>query len=90
MSHNERSGWETIKSLGKHLWPKDRKELQPYVIFSLLSLVIAKAVNVTVPFLLKASIDSLSGSKIQFSLIVLLPVCLVVSYGVARMLSAIL
>ncbi|MDH4467352.1 MAG: ABC transporter ATP-binding protein/permease [Bacteriovoracaceae bacterium] len=89
MSNLERSGWQTIKSLAKYLWPKDRKELQPFVVFSLLSLVIAKAVNVTVPFLLKASIDSLSGSKIELPFIVLLPASLVISYGAARILASI-
>lgn len=83
-----RSAWKTIQSLLKYLWPKDRKELKRYVVLSIICLALAKGINVLVPFLLKASIDALNGEVLDLPLYLVLPVSLVVSYGVARILTS--
>ncbi len=74
--------WQTLKTLGQHLWPKERNDLKWRVIVAVSFLVLAKILNVYVPFLLKLSIDQLSTQNN----ILLLPVGLIVSYGIARIM----
>jgi ABC-type transport system involved in Fe-S cluster assembly fused permease/ATPase subunit len=78
----EQNHWKTLRTLGSHLWPKDKKHLRWRVIVAVLFLIGAKILNVYVPFLLKQAIDALS---VQQGLVVL-PVALIVSYGLARLL----
>lgn len=78
------SHWRTLKTLGGHLWPKDRRDLRIRVIIALIFLAAAKVLNVYVPFLLKSSIDELSLENKAL----VLPVALIASYGLARIMVA--
>lgn len=70
----------TLFELARHLWPQGRPDLKARVLFSLIFLFAAKALNVWVPIFLKDAIDSLSDT----SRALLLPIALIVSYGIAR------
>lgn len=77
-----RSNWDTVKSLSHHLWPQGRVDLKSRVVFAMLCLLFAKVVNVYVPFLYKAAVDSLSMNSL-----VVLPVGIIISYGIARVMQ---
>ncbi|MGZ3727260.1 MAG: ABCB family ABC transporter ATP-binding protein/permease [Pseudobdellovibrio sp.] len=77
-----RSTWDTVKSLSGYLWPKDRLDLKVRVVISMLCLIIAKVINVYVPFLYKSAIDELS-----LNVLIVLPVGIILSYGIARVLQ---
>ncbi len=66
-----------------HLWPPAEWRLRVRVVAALCCLLVAKVVNIAVPFLYKHAVDTLSG-KAGF---VVVPVLLVVAYGAARILS---
>jgi len=74
-----RSLWDTVRSLAHHLWPAGRRDLKIRVVFAMFFLLLAKALNVAVPFLYKAAVDVLSLKPI-----VAVPLFLIVGYGVAR------
>ena len=78
-SSTKRNNWNTIKSLGEHLWPKDYPNLKVRVVLAMSCLLIAKVVNVYVPFLYKAAVDALSVKPM-----VALPLSIILSYGLAR------
>lgn len=77
--------WQTLKILGHYLWPKERKDLKRRVVIALIFLAAGKILNVYVPFLLKTSIDQLSGNNKAIAL----PMGLILSYGLARLLVGI-
>ncbi len=56
--------FQTIKTLLPYLWPKDRTDLKWRVVIAAVSLLLAKSVNVSIPFFLKGAIDHL-GLVIQ-------------------------
>ncbi len=75
-----------LRALGRvlpHLWPPAEWRLRVRVVAALCCLLVAKVVNIAVPFLYKHAVDTLSG-KAGF---VVVPVLLVVAYGAARVLS---
>lgn len=75
----KRNNWNTIKSLGEHLWPQEHPNLKVRVVLAMSCLLIAKIVNVYVPFLYKAAVDALSMRPV-----VALPISIILSYGLAR------
>ncbi len=84
-----RSHWLTVKSLLPFLWAPGRTDLRFRVIAALSLLVAAKLVGVYVPFLFKDAVDALtpvSEHGTETGLIVV-PVALIVSYGLARVLT---
>lgn len=78
----KRSLWSTVKSLSEHLWPQNYPDLKVRVVLAMLCLLIAKVVNVYVPFLYKAAVDSLA-----LSMPVVLPIGIIISYGLARVMQ---
>lgn len=76
---NKRTNWNTVKSLSEHLWPKDHPNLKLRVVLAMGCLLIAKLVNVYVPFLYKDAVDALSVKPM-----VALPLSIILSYGLAR------
>lgn len=78
----KRSGIDTVKSLVEHLWPKAHPDLKVRVVFAMLCLLLAKVINVYVPFLYKMAVDQLSVSSV-----LVLPIGVVVAYGLARLLQ---
>lgn len=75
-----RSHFRTIKTLLPYLWPSTRTDLKTRVVAALSFLVVAKLVNVTVPFLLKGAVDGLS----EKAGIITLPLALILGYSAAR------
>jgi ATP-binding cassette, subfamily B, heavy metal transporter len=76
-------GLRALKGLAPYLWPRDSLELRLRVVGALALLVGAKIVNIGVPFLYKHAVDTLSG---KYGLVVV-PVMVVVAYGMARVCS---
>ncbi len=77
-NNDTRGDWQAIRSLLPYLW-----EFKWRVAIALSLLVLSKLANVSVPLVLKDIIDALD--KPQAALVV--PVFLIVGYGVLRMLS---
>ena len=78
-SHAEnRADWQTLRSLVPYLL-----EFKWRVVIALSLLVLAKLANVTVPLVLKEIIDALDPKQA----VLMVPVALVIGYGVLRMLS---
>ena len=73
-----RNDWQTIRSLLPYLW-----EFKGRVVLALTLLVMAKLANVSVPLLLKEIVDTLD----QPQALLVLPVLLLVGYGVLRLFS---
>ncbi len=73
-----------IAALLPHLWPKDATELRVRVVLAFVFLLLAKLINVAIPFAYKAIVDALTqGSQSESSLIVL-PLAALLAYGGAR------
>ncbi|MGF1476749.1 MAG: ABCB family ABC transporter ATP-binding protein/permease [Geminicoccaceae bacterium] len=62
-----------------YLWPKDAAALKRRVIAALFLLLAAKVINVQIPFIYKAVVDSLTGEAA-----LVLPLALLLAYGAAR------
>jgi len=75
----QRTNWDTAKTLMTHLWPKNQASLRMRVVAAMGCLLLAKVINVYVPFLYKNAVDALS---LQTELA--LPVGIIISYGLAR------
>ena len=84
-----------LKELFPYIWPADRPDLKIRVMLAFVALVIAKVVTVAVPLAYKAAVDWLTGSatgpdlvqsdKVFMSL-ALVPVMVIVAYGVGRVM----
>jgi len=74
----------TMRDMLPLLWPSDRADLRYRVIFSLLMLLAAKAVTVYAPVLYGRATDLLSPQDSMA--VVVVPLLLLLSYGVARIL----
>ena len=84
-----------LKNLFSYIWPKNNLKIKIRVIISLLLLVGAKLLNISVPFVFKHIIDQLNlitGKSLNVSdpqnTIVTVVIALVVGYGIARAGSA--
>lgn len=78
------SSWKTLKTLLPYLWPEGRSDLRGRVVLAMTSLLLAKAVNVSVPFFLKGAIDKLTLVSNGESLYISAAIGLTVAYAVAR------
>ena len=79
------SEWKTLKTLGRYLWPKNRKDLKIRVVLALSCLALAKVANVYVPFIYKMAIDALDTSSASATQIAItLPLGLIIAYGSTR------
>ncbi len=78
----EGNHFETLRTLLPYLWPAGRGDLKLRVVLSILFLVAAKGVAVTVPFFLKGAVDGLNAPTL-----VVVPVALIIGYGVVRLLG---
>lgn len=81
----EQRHWQTFKKLAAHLWPEKRWDLKWRVVAALFFLVLAKVVNLYMPFLYKQTVDDLN---VEQSLLVI-PLALILSYGLARLMMAV-
>ena len=78
---------KTFKLLLPYLWPKKRRDLKIRVSFAVIALVLAKIASVTTPLVLGASVNSLTELSSGINLFMLVPVALIVGYGIARIIT---
>jgi ABC-type transport system involved in Fe-S cluster assembly fused permease/ATPase subunit len=78
------SSWQTLKSLLPYLWPAGRIDLRWRVLVAMVSLLIAKSVNVSVPFFMKGAIDKLSLVVQGDTVYISAAIGLTVAYAAAR------
>jgi ATP-binding cassette, subfamily B, heavy metal transporter len=72
-----------LKSLAPYLWPRDSLELRARVVLAVVFLLAGKLVNIYVPWLYKQAVDALTPG----SAVVVVPVALIIAYGLARVMS---
>ncbi|MBK18899.1 MAG: metal ABC transporter permease [Rhodospirillaceae bacterium] len=73
-----------MRTLSQYLWPAGEFETKARVLLALALLALAKVANVYTPILFKDAVDILSGKE---AAILVVPVALLVGYGVVRVLS---
>ncbi len=76
--------WSALRDLAPYLWPPGSPGLKLRVVVALGLLALAKITNVYVPFLYKQMVDILGG---EAAIAVVLPLSLMIGYGVLRVLS---
>ncbi len=74
-----------LAELAPFLWPKDAAEIRLRVVLAAMLLVLAKLINVTIPFFYKAVIDGLSTKEAGN---LALPLAALLAYGGARLATA--
>src|SRR6056300_864277 len=78
---------KTFKLLLPYLWPSNRRDLRLRVSFAVIALVLAKIASVATPLVLGASVNSLTELSTGINLFMLVPVALIVGYGVTKIIS---
>lgn len=79
-NQSTRNDWTTLKTLLPYLW-----EWKWRVIFAMACLVMAKMANVGIPMVLKEIVDSLTVSPQSSNAVLVLPLALLVAYGLLRL-----
>ena len=74
----------TINLLAPFLWPKDKKSMKLRVIAAVICLLLAKVANVGTPPILGYAVDSLTELSQGLNVYMLIPLALIISYGIAR------
>jgi ABC-type transport system involved in Fe-S cluster assembly fused permease/ATPase subunit len=74
----------TISLLTPFLWPKDKNSMRFRVIAAIICLLLAKAANVGTPPILGYAVDSLTELSQGLNIYMLIPLALIISYGIAR------
>lgn len=87
----------TLAHLWPYIWPGDRFDLKMRVVWSLVLLLVAKLITLTVPFSFKWATDALTGANTAplqadnwHLWVIASPLLLTVSYGTMRILMALL
>ncbi|MEH6632549.1 MAG: ABC transporter ATP-binding protein/permease [Halopseudomonas aestusnigri] len=78
---SESSQLDTLKTLLPYFWPADRFDLKVRIIVCFGLLILAKLVNVSVPYILKGAVDALSIDKPG---LLVVPLGILIAYGLAR------
>ncbi|XOJ72963.1 ABC transporter ATP-binding protein/permease [Candidatus Pelagibacter sp. Uisw_114] len=78
---------KTFKLLLPYLWPKKRKDLRIRVSFAVVALVLAKIASVSTPLVLGSAVNSLTKLSSGINLFMLVPIALVIGYGVTRVIA---
>ena len=78
---------KTFQLLLPYLWPNNRKDLKVRVSFAVIALVLAKVASVCTPLVLGASVNSLTELNSGINLFMLVPVALIVGYGLTKIIS---
>ena len=78
---------KTFKLLFPFLWPNKRGDLRRRVSLALICLIVAKVASVYTPLILGRSVDSLTELSSGVNLLMLIPIALIISYGVVRIAS---
>jgi ATP-binding cassette, subfamily B, heavy metal transporter len=85
-----------LRALAPHVWPHDRPDLQRRVVLSLVLMLVAKIVTVSMPFTYKWATDALvavSGGRVPASEVAWLigaPILATVLYGLSRIAMVVL
>ena len=74
----------TVNLLAPFLWPKDKNSMKFRVIAAVICLLLAKAANVGTPPILGYAVDSLTELSQGLNVYMLIPLALIISYGIAR------
>ena len=77
----------TLRSLAPYLWPKGEPELRARVVIALGLLVLAKVANVLVPIAYARAVDVLGPKVGGAATIIVVPVALILAYGLLRVAS---
>ena len=77
---------ETVGSLLPFLWTANPRELRVRVVLALLCMIISTVATVGVPMIYKGAVNALSARGMPAELV--LPLSLIVGYGVVRFLAA--
>ena len=78
---------KTFKLLLPYLWPKKRRDLKIRVSFAVVALVLAKIASVSTPLVLGGAVNSLTELSSGINLFMLVPIALVVGYGVTKIIA---
>ena len=78
---------KTFKLLLPYLWHKKRKDLRIRVSFAVVALVLAKIASVSTPLVLGSAVNSLTELSSGINLFMLVPIALVIGYGVTRVIA---
>ncbi|KAG0435133.1 hypothetical protein HPB47_018669 [Ixodes persulcatus] len=85
------SGWSIIKQMFTYLWPKEKPEIRRRVLVAMAILILAKVINIEVPFIFKAVVDYLNeqtGTKLTLSdassTLTSAALAMLLGYGLAR------
>ena len=85
-SHGEDGNlWKTCALLLPFFWPVERKDLKTRVVVAVVSLVLAKLANLTVPLVLGWAVDTLSNLEDQLDLLFGIPIAALAAYGLSRL-----
>ena len=75
---------KTVNLLAPFLWPKNKFSLKIRVVLAILCLVLSKATNLISPPILGRAVDSLTELSQGLNMYTLVPLSLIVAYGLAR------
>ena len=78
---------QTINLLIPFLWPKKNKSIKRRVILAVLCLLVAKVASLGTPPLLGYAVDTLTDISNGINMYILIPLALIVSYGLVRISS---
>ena len=78
---------KTASLLLPFLWPEKRKDLRLRVVISIICMVLAKIASVYTPLILGKSVDSLNDLSNGINLFMAIPIALIISYGIARVIA---
>ena len=78
---------QTINLLIPFLWPKNNKSIKRRVILAVLCLLVAKVASLGTPPILGYAIDTLTDISNGINMYILIPLALIVSYGLVRITS---
>jgi ATP-binding cassette, subfamily B, heavy metal transporter len=78
---------KTFKLLLPYLWPENRRDLKTRVSFAVVALVLAKIASVSTPLVLGSAVNSLTELSAGINLFMLVPIALIVGYGVATIIA---
>ncbi len=79
------NGWQTIKRVAPYLWPMGELWVKRRVVAAMVFLVLAKVISVSMPFMYKQAVDSLTGKTPDAATMLGLgAVGLTIAYGLAR------
>ena len=87
MNIDNRTHWDTLKSLAPYLWPKGEPGLRLRVVLSLVFLVAAKGSNVLVPVMYARAVDALAPAS-GGAAVAVIPIALVIGYGITRAMNS--